>query len=409
MVSYADTNGIFIQARDVVPGTFGEDEGAGDFTFPSNLNVLNEINTKILNATNLSVSNSFEYGGIELDDRYVNTGSNDLIGESECNKNNLGKIKIENSQIYLCSQGEPKKSERRVFNEREERVCADWKRTWYGKKVCNRYETKTVTDTDIEIYYTEEFEWKVLKEKIDEDFVNENQIDSISSEMIVDRGIGLDDLADNSVNSNKIVSGAITFSELGANSIDSTKIMDYSIGEEDLSDRLISENKIASGAIKTNHIYDAQITSSKITDGTIKLEDISIDNFDEIFALQSQITQLENEIREIKERSITLNYQKHTRGDCRDLGGTVHERGFCKFNRNSCPVGWTQYRHWSETEKATGRTNHCRESKCTTEEHPFSDTPRETCQYRSTYKHLNVCKSGSKHTKYATITKIGCY
>ena len=56
-ISYADTNGIFIQARDVVPGTFGEDEGSGDFTFPSNLNVLNEINTKILN-----VSDSLKYG-----------------------------------------------------------------------------------------------------------------------------------------------------------------------------------------------------------------------------------------------------------------------------------------------------------------------------------------------------------
>ena len=67
VISYADTNGIFIQARDVVPGTFGEDEGSGDFTFPSNLNVLNEINTKILN-----VSDSLKYGGVELDDRYVN-------------------------------------------------------------------------------------------------------------------------------------------------------------------------------------------------------------------------------------------------------------------------------------------------------------------------------------------------
>ena len=75
VISYADTNGIFIQARDVVPGTFGEDEGSGDFTFPSNLNVLNEINTKILNVTNLSVSNSFKYEGVELDDRYVNTES----------------------------------------------------------------------------------------------------------------------------------------------------------------------------------------------------------------------------------------------------------------------------------------------------------------------------------------------
>ena len=84
-ISYADSNGIFIQARDVVPGTFGNDEGAGDFTFPSNLdirhnlNVLNEINSKILRATNLSISNSFKYGGVELDDRYINENQENSV------------------------------------------------------------------------------------------------------------------------------------------------------------------------------------------------------------------------------------------------------------------------------------------------------------------------------------------
>ena len=83
--SYADSNGIFIKAEDVVPGTFGDDEGSNDFAFPSNLlineslNVINEINSKILSTTKLSVSDSLTYKGDELDDRYLNEKQKDSV------------------------------------------------------------------------------------------------------------------------------------------------------------------------------------------------------------------------------------------------------------------------------------------------------------------------------------------
>ena len=83
--SYADSNGIFIKAEDVVPGKFGSDEGSSDFTFPNNLlinkdlNVINKINSEILSTTSLSVSNSLTYKGSELDSRYLNERQEDSI------------------------------------------------------------------------------------------------------------------------------------------------------------------------------------------------------------------------------------------------------------------------------------------------------------------------------------------
>lgn len=38
---YADTNGIWVDAKDIRVGTFGSDESGGNFVFPNNLQVSN--------------------------------------------------------------------------------------------------------------------------------------------------------------------------------------------------------------------------------------------------------------------------------------------------------------------------------------------------------------------------------
>lgn len=40
---WADTNGIWHEAEDVLAGTFGGDENGGDYAFPNNLNVTNKL------------------------------------------------------------------------------------------------------------------------------------------------------------------------------------------------------------------------------------------------------------------------------------------------------------------------------------------------------------------------------
>ena len=176
-ISYADTNGIFIQARDVVPGTFGEDEGSGDFTFPSNLNVLNEINTKILN-----VSDSLKYGGIELDERYVNTGSNEFDDKY-----------VEESQ------------ENSITTE----MIID-----------NTISTNDLSDS------------LITSDKINDGSIGSIDLasDSITSNKIVDKTVSLSDLADNSVDSSKVVNGTISSSDIKNGEI---KLEDVSIDSLD--------------------------------------------------------------------------------------------------------------------------------------------------------------------------------
>lgn len=42
--TWADTNGVWTLASDVRAGTFGTDEGNGNYTFPNNLDVKNNLN-----------------------------------------------------------------------------------------------------------------------------------------------------------------------------------------------------------------------------------------------------------------------------------------------------------------------------------------------------------------------------
>lgn len=50
---WADTNGVWSNAEDVKPGTFGTDEEAGDYEFPRNVTIQGETNAEgSLNANN---------------------------------------------------------------------------------------------------------------------------------------------------------------------------------------------------------------------------------------------------------------------------------------------------------------------------------------------------------------------
>lgn len=42
-VVWADSNGVWHRAEDVVAGVFGQNEGGGDYTFPNNLTIINDL------------------------------------------------------------------------------------------------------------------------------------------------------------------------------------------------------------------------------------------------------------------------------------------------------------------------------------------------------------------------------
>lgn len=69
--TYADTNGVWIDAKDIRSGTFGSNEGDGNFIFPNNVEVSGNFTTPIIETRDL-VSNNIDIMG--------NEGSLRLIG-----------------------------------------------------------------------------------------------------------------------------------------------------------------------------------------------------------------------------------------------------------------------------------------------------------------------------------------
>lgn len=76
---WADTNGVWDRAQDIVAGTFGADQGNGTFIFPDNLTVNKNLNVK----NNVNVSNNICLGN----DCYNNWAQvcSDWVNESAVN------------------------------------------------------------------------------------------------------------------------------------------------------------------------------------------------------------------------------------------------------------------------------------------------------------------------------------
>jgi hypothetical protein len=45
-IVWADTNGVWTRAEDIIAGTFGADEGGGNFAFPADVEVKNNLDVK---------------------------------------------------------------------------------------------------------------------------------------------------------------------------------------------------------------------------------------------------------------------------------------------------------------------------------------------------------------------------
>jgi len=87
-----------------------------------------------------------------------------------------------------------------------------------------------------------------------------------------------------------------------------------------------------------------------------------------------------------------LSGSDHSTDSCTAAGGVVMQDGsdsFCKFDRTSCPSGWTKFKNWTTTSPKTcnGTTNdnsNCPSNSsmtCSTGSHSFSDHSPESCSY----------------------------
>lgn len=63
---FADSNGIWTNAEDIVSGSFGSDEGGGVFQFPSNIIVSNDVVSGGINASRLKVTGNSELNSLNV-------------------------------------------------------------------------------------------------------------------------------------------------------------------------------------------------------------------------------------------------------------------------------------------------------------------------------------------------------
>jgi hypothetical protein len=159
-LAHADSNGIWIDASDIRGGTFGSDETPGSYLFD----------------VPVSFSTTVNYFGVELDTRYVNSGE----------LNSITSAMIVDSTIVSAD----------ILDE-------------------------TITSADLGVDSVGASELVAAYEDgsvYDPRFVNEGQVNSITSTMVVDNSLTAVDLAPNSVGDSELIDNP-TVTSLNVNTI----------------------------------------------------------------------------------------------------------------------------------------------------------------------------------------------
>ena len=103
---------------------------------------------------------------------------------------------------------------------------------------------------------------------------------AVDSTKIVDGGVALADLATGSVNSAKIVDGSVALADLASNSVDSTKIVDGGIALADLASGSVNSAKIVDGSVALADLAGNSVDSTKIVDASVALGDLAANSVD---------------------------------------------------------------------------------------------------------------------------------
>lgn len=86
--SFADSNGVWVDAQDIKSGTFGSDESGGDFIFPNNIDISNQLTSSKIISTTANITSVLEANSLEVVNQLTtnsinvegNAGSLDLVG-----------------------------------------------------------------------------------------------------------------------------------------------------------------------------------------------------------------------------------------------------------------------------------------------------------------------------------------
>ncbi|MCA9459745.1 MAG: hypothetical protein KC550_04320, partial [Nanoarchaeota archaeon] len=309
----ADSNGVWNRAEDMRPGIIGGDENSGDFAFNSSLFVLNG-NVAIGINHSLAKFKVFDtYSGSTHSEVTVSGGSygfQEIYSHGPSDDGNVPYLSFHRGQRigwqqgllgnkFVIASGSGANTED-LFPNRILTITNDSnvgigtitptaKLDIIGDVKAHNIFTNgelvaTQNDlTDLENNVANNY---FNKTQSDARYVNEGQVNSITSNMLVDGTIGIVDIdiaqldarfvnenQVNSISSNMIVDNSITNNDIQDGTIG---IADIDIAQLDA--RFVNEGQVNS--ITSNMIIDGSVRTGDIQDGTIRIVDVNTAEFD---------------------------------------------------------------------------------------------------------------------------------
>lgn len=349
-ITWADSNGIWIDAKDVKAGIFGEDENSGDFIFPSNLDVYDRLSTnEAVVSGNLGVGTTSPSSKLDV------RGETNTQGlQVSKNEEAIQIVGTDHTYIRFYPKG-----------------TSSGLKGWIG------YGTSTSSTLSVQ---------------------------SEGGNIALNPYGGFIGIGTLSPSAKLDVNGDISGGDIYSNG-NLLATQDYVDANDDVG--ITVETDPQWNSQKSNYATKTYVNSQSISKPSLS----SCNDGDAL--VYSSVTNTFNcgstgsDSGPIETSSLFSG--GHTVQECTNNGGTVEGSGsnkFCRFSGSSCPAGWTQHRQWSETSSVT-----CSDyTSCTTGSHIFSDNSQETCTYRETYIRNDRFRTiGVRDvTCFADIRQIGC-
>ena len=128
--------------------------------------------------------------------------------------------------------------------------------------------------------------------ELDDEYVNEDQPDSITSAMIIDGQVMNGDLAADSVTTDKILNETVNADDLGTNSVGADEIATGAVGADEVLDNSLTVDDLGTGSVGSDEVVNESLTAADLGTGSVGSDEIAnftIQSFDLSSTLRSDI------------------------------------------------------------------------------------------------------------------------
>lgn len=246
------------------------------------------------------------------------------------------------------------------------------------------------------------------------------------------------DIAKNTLGYTHIKEWAIRSVEIANGTIQSIDIKDKSITGADIANNTVTWDNILNASIKGRDLENNTVGSNKLADSvlftSVRSSSYCDKNGRNCLTVPPSCSGSNkalgwtgsrwvcNTVSGSSSSNLDLAKGLHSSAQCSSLWGSVtniNGNKVCKFNRSSCPSGWTRWGNWSTTSSKTcnnGVHQDCDGQgwtpvSCTTWGHSWWNTATENCLYISAGIRDGSagCNVTQRSTCWATVTQIACY